>query len=157
MNGSLLFQALGISARRILDRLLEEHMSHGGKENGNLISTHRQLESWGVTRNDIGKGFRELEAAGFVVCTFESHKQSAGAAPSRYRLTWLSAKPGCDPSADSVPLWQKRQTELAKQGFDIKATRKWLAEQVSERCKVRKNKPNPLPSQIKTVTPTKNI
>lgn len=36
MLASITFRALGISARRILDALLCEHMGHGGAENGNL-------------------------------------------------------------------------------------------------------------------------
>ena len=37
------FRALSPNSRRLLDRVLIEHIHHGGVENGQLMATHDQL------------------------------------------------------------------------------------------------------------------
>ena len=94
---------LTLTTRRVLDRLEIEHAHHGGKENGNLVCTYRDLERFGVRRPSIAAAIRLLVEVGLVVVT---HKGRGGNAefrdPSRYRLTYL-------PSAKLAPTedWEK--------------------------------------------------
>jgi len=135
MLGSITYQSLGISARRILDALLHEHMCHGGAENGNLGATYEQLERWGVTAADIRKGLAELEATAFVVRTAQGYFSLGGSVPSRYRLTWIptgkgaSFKPATNDWADVID-------DLARTGIgNVTAARKWLRTEVAEHAR----------------------
>lgn len=113
MLGSITYQALGISARRVLDFLNHEHLAHGGRENGNLAAPYLQLETWGVTPADIRQGFAELEAAGFVKTTYAAPRQANKGEPSRYALTWM---PTCGTTPDD-----------RKPGTEMPPTHAWLA------------------------------
>jgi hypothetical protein len=42
------WRELSYAARRALDRLEVEHLSHGAKENGNLICTKTDFVKWGI-------------------------------------------------------------------------------------------------------------
>jgi hypothetical protein len=85
-------RVLSLVGRKILDRLELEVMNHGGKENGRLAVTFEQFISFGVHRNGVAKGVREVVALGLVVITEPGRAGNAGyRKPSRYRLTYLSS------------------------------------------------------------------
>lgn len=46
-------RVLSRAAILVMRRLEKEHMDHGGAENGRLIVTHRQFESWGIHRDSV--------------------------------------------------------------------------------------------------------
>lgn len=78
---------------KIVSAIAEEHMRKGGRENGNLKATHRQLASLGIWPRDIAGLIRDLEAWGLIEC------QRAGMrSPIRYGLTWLPRGNGSAPS-----------------------------------------------------------
>lgn len=132
MLGSITFRALGISARRILDALLYEHMSHGGAENGSLGATYEQLERWGVTAADVRKGYAELYACGFVRQTAQGYFAIGGRMPSRYALTWLPS--GLGPRASpATHEWLTVIERLGKEGIgSVAAAKEWLRSEVSQ-------------------------
>lgn len=133
MLGSLTYRALGISARRILDFLLFEHAAHGGKENGNLGATYRQLEAWGVTAADVRKGFAELYAAGFVELTRQGARQAGGGEPSRYALSWLPTFHGSAEAAPPTHMWSRITTRLQREGrYNLQGVRAWMREQTAD-------------------------
>jgi hypothetical protein len=134
MLGSITYQALGVSARRVLDFLLHEHMSHGGQENGRLAAPYRQLVRWGVTRADIAQGLEELIVAGFVRKT-QHGMRTEGGPPSRFALTWLPTD-GWDPvkrpgqGAPATHDWLAVIGRLDKRHVgNVRAARKWLKEE----------------------------
>jgi hypothetical protein len=96
MMSSPAWQAMPLSARRALDRLLLEHMAHAGRENGNLIVTFDDFVKDGVgSRSAAARAVRILEALGFVDITIRGHRSFGGAhLPSRYALTWLPRSDG---------------------------------------------------------------
>ena len=131
MFGSITFRALGIHARRILDFLLAEHASHGGKENGNLAATYRQLEAWGVTAADVRKGLAELYATGFVQLTHQGPRQASGGDPSRYALTWLPTFAGSSQEAKPSHDWAVVIRAIGKDRVgSVAAARRWLKAEV---------------------------
>jgi hypothetical protein len=139
MMGSMTFRSLGINARRILDFLLFEHASHGGKENGNLGATYLQLEAWGVTSTDIRKGFAELYATGFVELTKQGARV-AGGDQSRYALTWLPTLPGTPDAMPPSHAWSRMADRLYREGRnDLPAIKAWLKEQTAD----HRRKPRP--------------
>ena len=132
MLGTITYRALGISARRILDAALYDHMSNGGAENGNLAITYHQLDKWGVTQADIRKGLAELYATGFLRQTTQGKFTLAGKIPSRYALTWLptGVSPGGEPPTHD---WAKVIERLSKQGVgSVAAAKLWLRGEVAE-------------------------
>jgi hypothetical protein len=84
------WQALSLSARRVLDRIEIENMHHVGQANGELPVTFDNLEEYGVHRHGIAPAIRELEALGFIEIT---RRGRAGNADQRkastFRLTYL--------------------------------------------------------------------
>jgi hypothetical protein len=56
-------RALSLHARRALDRIMVEHMDHGGQENGR---TWQDIEKFGVHRSFIKRALGELAAVRLV-------------------------------------------------------------------------------------------
>lgn len=114
------WSAISINGRRVLDRLILEHMSHAGTENGNLIATHDQFLTFGISSNQIKPAVDELVFLGFIRC--ERGGRWAGRnTPSRYRLTWLGDSSGAAPtnewhgvSVEQIEAWKKQRRELRK-------------------------------------------
>ena len=147
MLGSVTYRALGVHALRILDFLRCEHASHAGQENGRLAAPYRQLTAWGVTADDIRKGFAELYATGFVRQTKQGLRATfGGREPSRYALTWL---PTIDVNGRQVAPthdWAKVLEKAVDEGvIDVASAKKWLRDKVgcSSRGRTGKTFRNP--------------
>lgn len=124
--GSITFQSLGISARRVLDFLLYEHLSQGRDENGNLAATYRQLETWGVTPDDISTAFVELRELGFVELVHAGARVAGAGEPSRYRLTFVPTGDGKRKAAPTND-WAKVIAQLNREGVrSVRECRLWL-------------------------------
>src|SRR5262249_13607947 len=97
--------------RRLIDFLLLEHLTHGGKENGNLKAPYQQLAKAGVGRRLIADAIREAEGAGLV----DVHRGGMRVTTT-YALTWLPLKDGTAASnrwkgaADNVIELRKRRS-----------------------------------------------
>jgi hypothetical protein len=99
------WRALGIHARRLVDFLLIEHLSHGGRHNGALVAPRRQLESFGIGSHFISAAVAEAEHVGVI-----DHIRGVGRAPSRYALTWL-------PMGDTPPTHRWRACQEAAEAI----------------------------------------
>ena len=86
------FGSLGINAFRVLRFLMIEHMSHGGRENGNLKAPYRQLVAFGIAARHVTAAIIEAERSGLVRC----YRQGPRIA-TVYELTWLPLHDGCLP------------------------------------------------------------
>jgi hypothetical protein len=65
---SFAWRAASLGCHRFVWRLCEEHMAQGGKENGNLITTYKDLLEYGIPgRSTIAEAQREAVALGLVV------------------------------------------------------------------------------------------
>jgi hypothetical protein len=127
--------ALSITARRILDTLICEYLAHGGRENGYLAVTYRQLETLGVTKADIPKGLLELQICGFVRVTHRGLRVAGGGEPSRYALTWLPTMRGTPQEASATDDWRDVLVRLNRKGIvSVRGVRGWLRAEV--RCAV---------------------
>ena len=78
------WRSQGINARRLIDFLLNEHMGHGGAENGLLKAPQYQLEEYGIGARYIAAAIAEVEALGLV----DVHRHGMRLATT-YTLTWL--------------------------------------------------------------------
>ena len=69
MMKSAAYRALSPAARKVLDRIHVEHLEHGGRENGSLKVTHRDLRKAGVQQRRITGAIAEVEALGWAIRT----------------------------------------------------------------------------------------
>jgi hypothetical protein len=74
---------LSAAAWRVLVFLMRELLRHGGKGNGKLKATHRQLIAFGVSASLVSSAIKELEAATLVRCDRKDR------ATTLFELTWL--------------------------------------------------------------------
>jgi len=142
-------RALGISARRILDALMVEHMAHAGSSNGDLAATFEQLAAWGVTPADVRKGFAELIAAGFVRQTVQGLFAVGRRVPSRYALTWLPTGSGPDAKAPTHE-WLTVIEQLQRERIvTVPAVKRWLRDQVNEHSRGGRSRRKQMPGPQK--------
>src|SRR5580765_1616057 len=78
------WRSLGINARRFIDFLIGEHLSHGGKNNGKLKAPRRQLHSFGISARHVSAAIQEVEEKGLVGCNRGGLRVA-----TTYALTWL--------------------------------------------------------------------
>jgi hypothetical protein len=83
------YRALGLSARRALDRIEIELAHHGGHDNGGLPITYDDFEHYGIHRHRIASAIRELIALKFVEITKPGRAGNAEfRTPNLFRLTY---------------------------------------------------------------------
>jgi hypothetical protein len=83
------WRSAGINTRRFIDFLVLEHMAHGGKANGKLKATDRQLQSFGIGAHFVTGAIKEAEKLGLVDC----HRGGMRVATT-YTVTWLPLHDG---------------------------------------------------------------
>jgi hypothetical protein len=90
LTSSRVWKSLGLYELRFLTGLEDEHCSHAGTENGNLVFTFEDGVTWGIPRGQFNRTKDRLCDVKLIQVT---HKGSyAGAAikdPNRYRITYL--------------------------------------------------------------------
>ena len=86
-----------INTRRVVERIMLEHMAHAGTMNGRLIVTYNDFEKFGIRRHALANAIADAKARGLIIVT-QPGRRSAGTGrwPARYALGWL---PGHDGSA----------------------------------------------------------
>jgi hypothetical protein len=87
------WRTLSLSARRLLDRIELELLSHGGQDNGRLPVTFQQFVEYGMTRESVAPAIREAVALGLLKIT---RKGRAGNAefrlPNWFMLTYVAGR-----------------------------------------------------------------
>ena len=158
LMASAAWRSMSINARRALDRIIIEHMAHGGTENGELPVTHKQFVEAGVTKCKIGDALDEL---GYLrLIRMERGRGGAQSGISnKFTLTWLPLKGSrhCDDvwksvTEEHVGRWQQSQRKAKR----IQRAARNPAEQSKER--IQKPRPTSIPSQTyKSVCGTSNV
>jgi len=101
------WRVLSNAARLVVARIEIEHMSHGGRENGNLTVTYDNFTSYGIRRSSIADAIREAEAVGFIRVIQRGRGGNADfRRASKYALSWL---PMADGTLTDHP-WRRIQT-----------------------------------------------
>jgi hypothetical protein len=108
MLESLAWRVLSGPGRRVVDRIMIEHMSHAGTANGNLPVTYGDFVAYGLRRSSIAAALREAEALGWIRVAVRGRGGNAEFRhASRYALAWL-------PTADGQlceSRWQQIKTQ----------------------------------------------
>lgn len=115
------WRGLSPNGRRLMDRLMIEHVAHAGLENGRLPVTHADLEAYGLCRNYIRAAIDEAEAFGLI--RFQRGGRWGGVKrPSLFRITFLGTRdaPPTDEwrttSEETVKAWKRRARPKQKTG-----------------------------------------
>src|SRR5262245_42761681 len=88
MLESAAYRVLSRAAHLALSRIELELRYHGGRENGCLLTTYEQFESYGLHRDSIAPALRELEALGLIEITRHGRGGNADCRiPNLFRLT----------------------------------------------------------------------
>lgn len=91
---SYAWRALTANGRRLIDRVMLEHMGHGGAENGALTVTYADLAAWGIRLNSVAPTIAEVVALGLIEHRPGRASHIAGKGHSQvFKLAWL---PDCD-------------------------------------------------------------
>lgn len=87
------FRTMSNAERKILLRLIIEHLHHGGNENGYLPCTYTNFETFGVRRCSIKRALKGLQERGLIRRVRKGHLVPGceGGAPSLYRLTFYAS------------------------------------------------------------------
>ena len=102
------WRVASLSARRVIERIEIEHGRHGGNDNGRLIVTYDDFESYGIDRHAIAPAIREAEALGFIEITERGRAGNAKwRAPNTFGLTFCPSKRG---RSDSTHEWRRITT-----------------------------------------------
>jgi hypothetical protein len=93
------WRAMRLAARMIVDRLIVEHLAHGGTENGNLVVTYSDFQRYGLRRrSSIAPAIIEAETVGIIdVIERGGSAYAEFRNPSRYALAWLDSNDGTAP------------------------------------------------------------
>ena len=128
------WRAMRLAARKIVDRLIIEHLAHAGTENGNLITTYSDFQYFGLRRrSSIAPAIIEAETIGFIdVIERGGSAYAEFRNPSRYALAWLDRRDGTPPT--------NRWKAFATVADARKAVRKALATPKPKKATTRKNK-----------------
>lgn len=128
------YQALKINERRIFDRIWLEHMHHAGSENGNLICTYDDFETFGVSRKYIRPALNTLHHFGLI--RYKPGKPNGRHRPPWiFRLTWM-------PTMDGIPAtneWKGITTETIQDWREKERNR--------HKAKAEKKKNSPVPEE----------
>jgi hypothetical protein len=91
MLESNVHRSLSINARRVIDRILIEHMAHAGLENGRLKVTTRDFKDYGARWGSIRAAVTEACQSGFVKMMVPGQRSSGvnHGHPPEFCLTWL--------------------------------------------------------------------
>jgi hypothetical protein len=117
------YRVLGLSARRVIDRIAIELMHHGGMDNGRLPVTFDDFEQYGIHRHSIAAAIREAAALGFIDVTREGRAGNAEwRRPHLFRLTF--ARSDSDRN-DGTHDWQKIESEKDALRFAKLAREGW--------------------------------
>jgi hypothetical protein len=119
------WRVLSLSARRLLDRIEIEMMSHGGpRSNGRLTVTHGDFIKYGVRRNSIAAALREVVALGFLEITVQGRGGNAEfRKASQFRLTYQKFKEDPDGEVFYEPTdeWRRFRTIEEAEGVAARA------------------------------------
>jgi hypothetical protein len=101
-------RVLSLTGHRILARLEIELAMHGGTDNGRLPVTHADFQQFGIDRNAIAAGIREVCALGFVKLTRRGRAGVAGhRCPSLFESPIAPSKQQSQPTrGDRSRLWR---------------------------------------------------
>jgi hypothetical protein len=114
------------NTRRVVERVILEHMAHAGTMNGDLTVTYADFEKFGIRLGSIAGAIKDAAARGWIIIT-QKGRASRGEDrwPSNYALGWLPFRDG----AAAANKWKSWSS-----GNPVK-------------CKVRNAKP-PAPSAV---------
>lgn len=131
------YRSLGVNARRLLDFLHIEHMSHAGRENGKLPAPYDQLEEFGLSRRLIHEAIEELVAAGIVRVEQRGGQFDGARTCSLFRLTLYPDHEGRAPTNE----WKRVTAEQIKAAAGTRKQKKLKRAEWKKKNRVHESEP----------------
>jgi hypothetical protein len=106
LRKSMAWQRRSDDLKILLEFLENEHMAHGGRENGNLVAPYDDLVAAGIRRANIRATIEEGTALKLIVVERQGKNFNTGRRlPTKFRLTYLvwrnpAGTEWCAPSND---------------------------------------------------------
>jgi hypothetical protein len=84
------WKSLTLASRKIIERVILEHMAHGGTMNGLLAVTYEDFVRFGIRRGSLPAAIKLATNTGLLIIT-EKGRASTGPDrwPNRFALGWL--------------------------------------------------------------------
>jgi hypothetical protein len=97
---SYAWRAASGPTRKVIDRIVVEHLLHGSLEDGNLKVTYNDFELYGIRRQMVRSALEEAVKLGLIGIVDPGAKAWGGfkGKPARYRITWFGTRDGASPS-----------------------------------------------------------
>ncbi|WP_162560455.1 hypothetical protein [Methylobacterium durans] len=95
------WRAMSRNAKLVVERVLVEHMNHGGAKNGALPVTYNDFVEYGIRRNSVRKAIDEAAELGFIAVAQKGTRawgEYAGHATT-FRVAWLPTIHGDTPQS----------------------------------------------------------
>ena len=139
------WRSMAVNTRKLVDFLMLEHISQGGKENGKLMAPRHQLEAFGIGARHVSPAIEEAVSLGLV-----DVKRGIGRRASRYALNWLPLHDGTMPT----PRWQPVMTS---EGKSLLMTSEGIPQRYPKgshkaRSDFRREVANPVMTSLRTVS-----
>ncbi|PDT28699.1 hypothetical protein CO660_15140 [Rhizobium sp. L9] len=120
---SAAFTTLSANACRAFFRIVIEHVSHAGLQNGRLVVTHPQFVSYGVTGEYVADALDELEYKGLVKVR-RGRAGSGVAHPNLFTLTFVGDHEGAPPTDEWKRCTAERGRKWSETDLKIAAERR---------------------------------
>lgn len=143
------WRAMAVNTRRLVDFLMLEHMSQGGRQNGRLLAPRQQLEDFGIGARHISPAIEEAVALGLV-----DVRRGIGRRASVYALTWLPLHDGTEPSNRwlSVATSEGKSLPMTSEGKHLR----YPKGSHKPRSDFRREVTNPVMTSLRTVSEGKH-
>lgn len=125
--------------RRVVDRVIFEHASHLGSENGELIVRYEDFVRWGIRKSSVSLGIAEAVALGLVRVVERGRPAYGGfkGRASTYRVTWFATKEGGPPTNEWKRFRSLREARAAGKSARDRVKAQW-----------GKRRPRPRPESV---------
>jgi hypothetical protein len=103
---SYAWRALSRAGRQVIDRIVIEHLAHGGRENGELIVRYEDFKEYGIHLHAIAPAQREVCALGLIIMMERGRAGNAEyRIPHKWALAFVKGKRGAMPTT-----WKRFQS-----------------------------------------------
>jgi hypothetical protein len=145
---SYAWRALSRAARRVIDRIVIEHLAHAGRENGKLIVRYEDFIEYGIHPESIAPAQREACALGLIIMTERGRAGNAEyRTPHKWAVAFVKGKRGATAST-----WKRFQSlpeakAVAAEARSTKDTNAVAKGKAQARRRAFRNK-TPLPDSV---------
>jgi hypothetical protein len=148
------WRAMTNPAMQVLSRVLIEHCSHGGTENGQLTVTYHDFDAYGIRRRSIPQGIAIAVGLGWLDVTRQGYAFGTLKVGSEFAVTFMPRSNGAPASnrwksikEDQAPRIVKAIVEKHKPHYRKRANERQRAKEAFDTAWGEGNRAKPTPRQ----------